>query len=80
MGATGRFCRACLVIRYGISLEEVKAQQESGEWLCPHCYEDDHPDEVRDTLAAIQIALWSGDTLPAQCLCPRDAVAKAVRH
>ena len=19
----------------------------AGAWLCPHCYEEDHPDEVR---------------------------------
>ncbi|KAJ9533060.1 hypothetical protein QJQ45_018168 [Haematococcus lacustris] len=39
-GATGRFCRACLHIRYGQTLEAT----HSGEWLCPHCYEEEHPD------------------------------------
>ncbi len=45
-GATGRFCRACLLVRYGQRLEGVRQQMAAGEWLCPHCYEDDHPDEV----------------------------------
>ncbi|KAJ9532736.1 hypothetical protein QJQ45_010823 [Haematococcus lacustris] len=39
-GATGRFCRACLHIRYGQTLEAT----HSGEWLCPHCYEEENPD------------------------------------
>mmetsp|Transcript_16304 Transcript_16304/g.35256 ORF Transcript_16304/g.35256 Transcript_16304/m.35256 type:complete len:434 (-) Transcript_16304:782-2083(-) len=42
--AFGRFCRACLLIRYGLELEEVRAQLEAGTWLCPHCYEEEHPD------------------------------------
>lgn len=36
MSATGRFCRACLSIRYGQALEDVRA---NAEWLCPHCAE-----------------------------------------
>ena len=44
--ATGRFCRACLLVRYGAELETVRAESEAGTWLCPHCYETDHPDEV----------------------------------
>lgn len=46
-GATGRFCRACLHIRYGQTLEEAREQMAAGTWLCPHCYEEEHPDEVR---------------------------------
>ena len=45
--ATGRFCRACLLVRYGAELEAVRAEMAAGTWLCPHCYEEDHPDEVR---------------------------------
>ena len=45
--ANGRFCRACLLIRYGFKLEEVRQEMAAGTWLCPHCYEEDHPDEVR---------------------------------
>lgn len=45
--ATGRFCRACLLVRYGVELEAVRAEMDAGAWLCPHCYEEDHPDEVR---------------------------------
>ena len=44
--ATGRFCRACLLVRYGEELEAVRTRMAAGAWLCPHCYEDDHPDEV----------------------------------
>jgi Zn finger protein HypA/HybF involved in hydrogenase expression len=47
--ATGRFCRACLLVRYGMQLEDVRAEMEAGTWLCPHCYEDDHPEEARST-------------------------------
>ena len=43
--AQGRFCRACLLVRYGLQLEDVRAA--GGTWLCPHCYEGDHPGEVR---------------------------------
>ena len=43
--ARGRFCRACLKVRYGLELDDVRAQAKAGEWLCPHCYEDDHPEE-----------------------------------
>ena len=42
--AQGRFCRACLLVRYGLKLEDVLAAADT--WLCPHCYEEDHPDEV----------------------------------
>lgn len=44
--ANGRFCRACLLVRYGLQLEAVRQQMAAGTWLCPHCYEDDHPKEV----------------------------------
>eukprot|EP00242_Pyramimonas_sp_CCMP2087_P003802 CAMPEP_0198211696 /NCGR_PEP_ID=MMETSP1445-20131203/25161_1 /TAXON_ID=36898 /ORGANISM="Pyramimonas sp., Strain CCMP2087" /LENGTH=284 /DNA_ID=CAMNT_0043886017 /DNA_START=139 /DNA_END=989 /DNA_ORIENTATION=+ len=40
--ATGKFCRACLLIRYG---EEMVAARATDNWLCPHCYEKDHPEE-----------------------------------
>lgn len=43
--ATGRFCRACLLIRYGEVLEDVLRRAEEGCWLCPHCYEQEHPEE-----------------------------------
>ena len=41
--ATGRFCRACLNVRYGERLESVREAMAAGTWLCPHCYEADHP-------------------------------------
>lgn len=41
--ATGRFCRACLSVRYGARLEDVRAAMAARAWLCPHCYEADHP-------------------------------------
>lgn len=41
--ATGRFCRACLAVRYGQQLEDVRAAMAAGAWLCPHCYEADFP-------------------------------------
>ncbi|KAF8071226.1 SAD2 [Scenedesmus sp. PABB004] len=44
-GATGRFCRACLLLRYGQTLEDVRKEMAAGTWLCPHCYEDEHPEE-----------------------------------
>ncbi|CAH9116425.1 unnamed protein product [Cuscuta epithymum] len=34
---TGVFCRACLEIRYGEDMDEVRANKE---WICPHCVED----------------------------------------
>jgi Zinc-finger domain of monoamine-oxidase A repressor R1 len=40
----GRFCRACLLVRYGVALEDVRAAGSS--WLCPHCYEAEHPEQV----------------------------------
>ena len=40
----GRFCRACLLVRYGLRLENVHAAGET--WLCPHCYEEDRPEQV----------------------------------
>ncbi|KAK9805300.1 hypothetical protein WJX72_012012 [[Myrmecia] bisecta] len=43
--ACGRFCRACLLVRYGQTLEDVRAEMAAGTWLCPHCYEEEHPDE-----------------------------------
>ncbi|KIY97168.1 hypothetical protein MNEG_10793 [Monoraphidium neglectum] len=42
-GATGRFCRACLLLRYGQTIEEAREQMAAGTWLCPHCYEAEHP-------------------------------------
>ncbi|XVE58895.1 hypothetical protein DITRI_Ditri04bG0205500 [Diplodiscus trichospermus] len=33
----GVLCRACLRIRYGEELEEVR---ENKEWMCPHCIEE----------------------------------------
>ncbi|KAG2453091.1 hypothetical protein HYH02_002423 [Chlamydomonas schloesseri] len=35
----GVFCRACLDCRYGLQLEEVRADPN---WLCAHCYEQEH--------------------------------------
>jgi hypothetical protein len=46
MGSTGFYCRACLLVRYGRELEEVRTEMAAGTWLCPHCYEEEHPDEV----------------------------------
>ncbi|RDX97343.1 Cell division cycle-associated protein 7, partial [Mucuna pruriens] len=34
--STGIFCRACLKVRYGEELEEVR---ENKGWMCPHCIE-----------------------------------------
>ncbi|TKY44820.1 Cell division cycle-associated protein 7 [Spatholobus suberectus] len=34
--STGVFCRACLKIRYGEEIEEVR---ENKGWMCPHCIE-----------------------------------------
>ena len=31
-------------MRYGLKLEDVLAAADS--WLCPHCQEEDHPEEV----------------------------------
>lgn len=39
---TGRFCRACLLIRYGQELEDVR---QDPSWLCPHCHEEESPDD-----------------------------------
>ena len=44
-GGRGRFYRACLELRYGQDLDEVREQMGRGEWLCPHCYEEEHPEE-----------------------------------
>ncbi|KAL6545626.1 hypothetical protein OROGR_009500 [Orobanche gracilis] len=33
----GILCRACLKVRYGEEMEEVRS---SKEWMCPHCIED----------------------------------------
>ena len=44
--AFGRFCRACLLIRYGSELECVRKQMADGTWLCPHCYEEENPNAV----------------------------------
>ncbi|KAK4280667.1 hypothetical protein QN277_012262 [Acacia crassicarpa] len=34
--STGVFCRACLKVRYGEEMEEVR---ENKQWMCPHCIE-----------------------------------------
>ncbi|KAL9324415.1 hypothetical protein ACSQ67_009272 [Phaseolus vulgaris] len=34
--STGVFCRACLKVRYGEEIEEVR---ENKGWMCPHCIE-----------------------------------------
>eukprot|EP00198_Chlamydomonas_reinhardtii_P005572 XP_001694908.1 predicted protein [Chlamydomonas reinhardtii] len=39
MSSTGMFCRACLDCRYGLELEEVRADPN---WICAHCYEEEH--------------------------------------
>ncbi|GBF91148.1 hypothetical protein Rsub_04817 [Raphidocelis subcapitata] len=44
-GPTGRFCRACLLLRYGQTLEDARAAMAKGEWLCPHCHEKEHPQD-----------------------------------
>ena len=31
-------------MRYGLKLEDLLAAGDT--WLCPHCYEEDHPEEV----------------------------------
>ncbi|VFQ87218.1 unnamed protein product [Cuscuta campestris] len=33
----GVLCRACLKVRYGEEMEEVRSNKE---WMCPHCVED----------------------------------------
>ncbi|KAI3837232.1 hypothetical protein MKW92_013778 [Papaver armeniacum] len=35
--SNGVLCRACLKVRYGEELEEVRANKE---WMCPHCIEN----------------------------------------
>ncbi|KAL3818498.1 hypothetical protein ACJIZ3_004403 [Penstemon smallii] len=35
--SNGILCRACLKVRYGEEMEEVRANKE---WICPHCMED----------------------------------------
>ncbi|XP_052723274.1 uncharacterized protein LOC108345271 isoform X3 [Vigna angularis] len=35
--STGVFCRACLKVRYGEEIEEVR---ENKGWMCPHCIEE----------------------------------------
>ncbi|XP_061343753.1 uncharacterized protein LOC133289771 [Gastrolobium bilobum] len=35
--STGVFCRACLEVRYGEEIEEVR---ENKGWMCPHCIEE----------------------------------------
>lgn len=35
--ANGVLCRACLKVRYGEEMEEVR---ENKEWMCPHCIEE----------------------------------------
>jgi len=41
-GPTGRFCRACLDVRYGQCLDAVREAAAGDGWLCPHCYEGVH--------------------------------------
>ncbi|MCO5585780.1 hypothetical protein L7F22_039716 [Adiantum nelumboides] len=36
--STGVFCRACLKIRYGEDIEQVR---QRNDWLCPHCTEEE---------------------------------------
>lgn len=40
--ACGRFCRACLDVRYGLCLDDIRKLTAPGGpgWLCPHCVED----------------------------------------
>eukprot|EP00249_Psilotum_nudum_P001700 c14335_g1_i1 orf=748-1053(-) len=35
--SSGVFCRACLKIRYGEDIENVR---DNKKWLCPHCSEE----------------------------------------
>ncbi|XP_027125780.1 cell division cycle-associated protein 7-like isoform X2 [Coffea eugenioides] len=35
--SNGVLCRACLKVRYGEEIEDVRANQE---WMCPHCVEE----------------------------------------
>nr|GMD78540.1 cell division cycle-associated protein 7-like [Ipomoea batatas] len=35
--SNGVLCRACLKVRYGEEMEEVRANKE---WICPHCTEE----------------------------------------
>lgn len=35
--STGVFCRACLKIRYGEDIDDVKTNEH---WMCPHCIEE----------------------------------------
>ncbi|GBG78794.1 hypothetical protein CBR_g28017 [Chara braunii] len=39
--STGIFCRACILIRYGLSVEEVRANPK---WICAHCTEAEGSD------------------------------------
>jgi hypothetical protein len=36
-----------LAVRYGQDLPDVRAAMAAGHWLCPHCYEEEHPEEAR---------------------------------
>ncbi|KAI5084138.1 hypothetical protein GOP47_0000307 [Adiantum capillus-veneris] len=36
--SSGVFCRACLKIRYGEDIEQVR---QRNDWLCPHCSEEE---------------------------------------
>ncbi|KAH6761525.1 hypothetical protein C2S52_018958 [Perilla frutescens var. hirtella] len=35
--SNGIFCRACLLVRYGEEMEDVRLNKE---WMCPHCTEE----------------------------------------
>ncbi len=39
-------------MRYGLELEDVLAAAET--WLCPHCHEEDHPEEVFSTVFSLR--------------------------
>lgn len=32
-------------LRYGQTLEEATEKMQAGTWLCPHCYEEENPDD-----------------------------------
>jgi len=52
-------------------LVQVRQEMAAGSWLCPHCYEDDHPHEVNaswkaflrvPTSPVVQARLTNGTT------------------
>lgn len=34
-----------LLLLLWAALQDARKEMEAGTWLCPHCYEDEHPDE-----------------------------------